>query len=210
MSEAFDWSWLRTSIPVIDMDMYLEMPEDLARRIEVKDGLLVHCESASPNHTTVARQFETAFRDSVAKRAPHEPCLRASGDLDMLVSEVPFHFKRPDAIVYRCIEEPRGKWKRKPLASDTLLVLEVVSPSSVTEDLIDKRAEYARLGIPHYWIVRMAQNDGPVTLIERFQLGSDGAYVKVGSAHRGSGLAVDVVDPIEVTLTWEQLEVGID
>lgn len=144
MSEAFDWSWLKTRIPVVDMDLYLAMPEDLARMIEVKDGLVVHCESPSPNHIAISDNLKTAFRDAIAKRGPAEPRLKASGDLDMLISEVPFHYKRPDAIVYHCIDEPRGRWKTKPMASDVLLTVEVVSLGSVTEDLIDKRAEYAR------------------------------------------------------------------
>nr|WP_083895865.1 Uma2 family endonuclease [Nocardia jiangxiensis] len=46
-----------------------------------------------------------------------------------------------------------------------LLVVEVVSPNTVTADLVGKRAEYARLGIPSYWIVRMVQDDGPAASI---------------------------------------------
>ena len=43
MSEAYDWSWLRARFLGIDLDTYLALPEDLSRVIEVKDGLLVHC-----------------------------------------------------------------------------------------------------------------------------------------------------------------------
>jgi hypothetical protein len=77
-------------------------------------------------------------------------------DLDVLISETPnFHLRRPDVVVYRCIDADRGKWGRKPYASDCLLVLEIVSANSVTTDIRHKRAEYAAAGIPHYWIVRM-------------------------------------------------------
>jgi Uma2 family endonuclease len=212
LSEAFDWSWLRTNIPVIDMDMYLSMPEDVARMIEVKDGLIAHCESPSPNHVAISDNFKMALREAVSKRSGEEPCLKASGELDMLVSEVPFHYKRPDAIVYRCIEEPRGKWKTKPMASDALLVLEVVSPGTITADLIEKRAEYAKLGIPHYWIVRMAQNNGPASSIEMLRLTTDGTYATENVSFRahGDGVAVDVSDPLNVAITWEQLDLGLD
>jgi Uma2 family endonuclease len=201
-----------TSIPVIDLDTYLEMPEDVCRMIEVKDGVLVHCESPSPNHVTIAHAFQQALRDAVRARPPHEPCLRASGELDMLVSEVPFGFRRPDAIVYRCIDNDRGRWRRKPTARDAVLVVEVVSPGTVTADCIDKRAEYAKLGIPHYWIVRMVNDDGPVSSIEQLRLTSGGAYVteRIGLRGQDSAVAVSAFDPIKVEITWEQLDLDIE
>ncbi len=59
-------------------------------------------------------------------------------DLDVLISEVHrFHFRRSDVVIYRCIDEDRGKWRRKPYASDCLLVLEIVSADSVTTDTRD-------------------------------------------------------------------------
>ena len=54
-----------------------------------------------------------------------------------------FHFRRPDVVVYRCIDSERGKWGRKPYASDCVIVLEIISADSVATDLRAKRAEYA-------------------------------------------------------------------
>lgn len=210
MSGAFDWSFLKEVPPAVDLDMYLDMPEELAGRVEIKDGMIVCCESPSPDHITFSRTIESALRAAVAKRAAHEPCLRASGDLDMLVTEVPLTFRRPDAIVYRCVTEPRGRWKKKPTVSDALLVVEVVSPGTVTADLRDERAEYAALGIPHYWIVRMAGDDGPVVSIERLRLLSDGTYTTDGVSLRSQNPALDAADPVEARLTWEDLGNGID
>jgi Uma2 family endonuclease len=212
MSEAYDWSWLRNRLPVVDLSTYVIMPEDVARLIEVRDGMILHCESPSPNHVAICDNIKSALRDAVTKRAPGEPCLRASGELDMLVSEVPFHFKRPDGIVYRCVEEPRGKWKTKPTAADALLVIEVVSPGTVTADLVDKRALYARLGIQQYWIIRMTSDDGPARSIEMLRLTADGTYVTERAALRAHGdhLAVKSADPLEVSITWDQLDIGLD
>ncbi|MFI6361275.1 hypothetical protein ACIBG0_00860 [Nocardia sp. NPDC050630] len=120
MRKAVDWSWLRKPIPVVDMAMYLDMPEDVARTVEIRDGMILHRESPSPNHVAISDNIKGALREAVSKRPSEAPCMRASGELDMLVSEVPFHYKRPDAIVHRCIDEPRGRWKTKPMASDTL------------------------------------------------------------------------------------------
>jgi Uma2 family endonuclease len=48
-----------------------------------------------------------------------------------------------------------------------MLVIEIVSPGSETQDTTDKPGEYAKAGIPHYWIVRL-DNTG-VSTIERYQ-----------------------------------------
>ncbi|MFD4444660.1 Uma2 family endonuclease [Nocardia sp. NPDC058519] len=212
MSGAYDWSWLRNDMPVIDLDIYLEMPTELARTIEVKDGMLVHCESPSPNHISVARVIEAALRDAARDRPSDAPCPRASGDLDMLVSEVPFGFRRPDAILYRCVEADRGRWRRKPTAADALLVVEIVSPGTVTADCVDKRAEYAKLGIAQYWIVRMVNDDGLVSSIEQLRLTSDGRYVteRIGLRGQDPVIAVTAIDPVKVEIPWAELDLDIE
>ncbi|WP_216892279.1 Uma2 family endonuclease [Nocardia alni] len=212
MSHAFDWSSPKTYSQTVDMDDYLAMPEEVSRSVEVKDGMIVFCESPSPNHNAVSRNIERALADGEAKRTDRQPCLRVNRDIDMLVSEVPFHYKRPDVIVYRCIERPRHRWKTKPTVADAILVVEVVSPTTITADTIDKRAEYARFGIQHYWIVRMANDDGPVVSIEMLTLNSEGRYVSNGHRNRADNFAaaIDTLTPFQTSLTWEELDEGLD
>ena len=214
MTEAFDWSWLKRAVdmPEITLDAYLDMPEDLSKQVEVVDGWLVRCESPGPSHQAIQYNLISALRASVKDLDARErTCHRVIGDLDVLISEVPrFHFRRPDVVVYRCVDEDRGKWRRKPYASDCLLILEIVSADSVTTDIRDKRAEYAAAGVPHYWIVRMARNDGPAISVERFRLSTSGEYVFEGIAVRGRDLrAVDTMDPLLAHVSWEQLADGI-
>jgi hypothetical protein len=47
---AHDWSWIRdaASSPEMTMDLYLEMPEDLSRQIEVEDGRIVAANPRAP------------------------------------------------------------------------------------------------------------------------------------------------------------------
>jgi hypothetical protein len=53
------------------------------------------------------------------------------------------------------------------------------------------------LRLPHYWIVRMARNDGPAISVERFRLSTSGEYVFEGIAVRGRDLrAMDTMDPL--------------
>ena len=54
----------------------------------------------------------------------------------------------PDIIVV-----PDASVGEKRLSGPALLVVEVVSPGSVTNDRVTKREVYAEAGVPAYWIV---------------------------------------------------------
>jgi Uma2 family endonuclease len=54
-------------------------------------------------------------------------------------------------------------------ASDVLLMVEVSSPSTEREDLVDKMAQYAAAGIPAYVVVRMSA-DGDIIDTREFHL----------------------------------------
>jgi Uma2 family endonuclease len=57
----------------------------------------------------------------------------------------------PDTVVVRADAVARRPDYLAP--EDVVVVVEVVSPSSVTHDRVTKRALYAEMGIEHYWIV---------------------------------------------------------
>jgi Putative restriction endonuclease len=66
---------------------------------------------------------------------------------------------------YRCKEDRNAK----PEASDVLLMVEVSSPSTEREDLIDEMAQYAAAEIPAYLVVRMSA-DGDIIDAREFHL----------------------------------------
>jgi hypothetical protein len=93
---------------------------------------------------------------------------------------------------------------------DASKLIEVVDGWIVTTDIRDKRAEYAAAGIPHYWIVRMTDNDGPAISVERLLLTSDGEYTREGLAIRGRDFhAIDTISPFPLKRTWEALDEGL-
>lgn len=214
MTEAFDLAELKhlAYLPEITLDVYQALPEDVCMQIEVVDGWLVRCESAEPSHQTIQRNLANHLWAAVKGLDQRKrTCHRVNHDVDVLISEGPkLHFRRPDVVVHRCVDSERGRWGRKPYASDCLIVLEIVSADSVTTDVRDKRAEYAGAGIPHYWIVRMTDNDGPAISVERFLLASDGEYAREGLTVRGRDFhAVDTINPLPLMLAWEQLDDGL-
>jgi Uma2 family endonuclease len=212
--KAFDLPELQhlAHLPEITLDVYKALPEDVSKQIEVVDGWMVRCESAEPTHQTIQRNFANHLWSAVkAHDASKRSCHRVIHDVDVLIADAPkFHFRRPDVVVYRCIDADRGKWGRKPYASDCLIVLEIVSADSVATDLRAKRAEYAAVGIPHYWVVRMTDNDGPAISVERLLLTLDGDYISEGVAVRGRDFhAVDTINPFSLKLTWQELDDGL-
>jgi Uma2 family endonuclease len=214
MAEVFDHGEFKRAAfsPEITLDIYNQLPEDVCAQIEVVDGWMVRCGSPTFSHQAIAHNFVSLLRDAVKSAdRKDQTCHKVAGDHDVLISEGPrLHFRRPDAVVFRCIDQDRGKWGRKPYASDCVLVIEIVSADSVTTDTRDKRAEYAAAGIPNYWIVRMTNNDGPAISVEQLRLTLDGSYISQSlNVRRRDFYAIDVADPLRLQVTWEQLDEGL-
>lgn len=211
MPHDSDWSWLRAAAEAPDMtlDVYESLPGDLARQIEVSDGTIIVCHSPTDKHQAVQHALLNALGEAARKHDQRKgTCHRVRADIDVLLTDLPFHFRRPDLSVFRCLDDSRkGRWQGKPIASDVVIAVETVSPHTVSDDLLVKRVRYARAGIEHYWIVRLAQNDGPATSVEQLRLTSDGSYATEHVSFRKKDpLAVDAIDPFEIAISWDMLD----
>jgi hypothetical protein len=71
---------------------------------------------------------------------------------------------------------------------------------------VDKPGEYARAGIPHYWIVRLDSTG--VSVVERYRLDrATNQYKHVGTAMKDeSGSVPALANPIPLTIDWDELE----
>jgi Uma2 family endonuclease len=107
---------------------------------------------------------------------------------DWVLWQVPtLTVRQPDLMV---VDRDQGGDDR--LTSPPVLVVEVLSPTTRSVDLREKRAEYARAGAPHYWVVDL---DTPS--IEALAL-EDGAYRTVARAEGDQPFSV--TDPFGVTV----------
>jgi Uma2 family endonuclease len=186
MTSSQPEDWYRWIPAQITAEEYEALPEDFCRTIEVIDGHIVKCESASRLHNRVARRLASALE---LGRKP-EPCLMVETDVDVRISDVPLNFRRPDVTVFRCLSNDRRLY-----APDAVLVVEVVSPdSSLSTDTVDKKAAYAA-GIPVYLIVFLNESQDGVEQIEEYRL-SEGRYHLVCLHTRR--LSMDVPIPIEI------------
>jgi Uma2 family endonuclease len=174
---------------------YRELPEDIARTIEVVYGHVIKCESPAPRHNRIARRLSFALE---AARSPSGPCLTVETDVDVILWRVPrFTFRWPDVVVYECIDDPA----RKPTAQETVLVAEVTSPGTAQEDLLDKKAQYASAGIPLYLVIVLDEKYD-IWEIREFHLDAATAAYRLHAVHRS---VLDLEQPVRLALPISDL-----
>jgi putative restriction endonuclease len=134
VASAFDFSDHKAAAyaPQMTLDMYLAFPEDASKLIEVVDGWIVRCESAEPSHQAIQLHLLIAIREAAGLRdRANQSCHRVLGDMDVLIADSPkLHFRRPDVVVYRCIDDDRGRWGRKPIGKGSRSVAVTSTPST--------------------------------------------------------------------------------
>lgn len=166
-------------------EQYRQLPEDVAREIEVVHGHVIVCESPTPEHNRVARRLANALEQFPST----ESCIRVDTDIDLVLWRVPkFTFRRLDVIVYRCLDEAGNK----PESPDALIVVEVSSPSTAAEDLLDKKAQYARVGIPLYLVVMLNEKYRVDEVLE-FRLDAYAREYRLHRLHRDGLLRLEHV-----------------
>jgi Uma2 family endonuclease len=129
---------------------YEALPEEICRRIEVVDGAIIVSAAPRRLHQDIARRLANALE------AARGPGLAVSTDVDLRLRDVPLLNRRPDVVVYDASLPDEAVLRPR----DCVLVVEVMSPGSVTTDQTDKPAEYAAAGIRHYWRVELDPADG--------------------------------------------------
>ncbi len=121
-------------------DDYLALGET-EHRYELVDGVVMMSPSPKPVHWRIIREFIRQLETS-------------ESDVDLYAEIDVFfdlhHVYRPDLSVYA-----PGRLSEMPDRLDVPpdLVVEVVSPTSRTMDLVTKRDDYERFGVGEYWAV---------------------------------------------------------
>jgi Uma2 family endonuclease len=137
------------------------LPED-GKRYELADGWLTEL-SPSPWHDHAADRLKDILKN--AARLAGAEVYVAGGPNDI---STPAGVRKPDVfIVPRDVARTAISGKiRTYYAGDLLLAAEVISPRSGSEqvDRVRKVREYARAGIPSYWIVDL-EPEAKVTIL---------------------------------------------
>jgi Uma2 family endonuclease len=135
---------------------YLDIGEVDFGYSELVEGRLVMSPSPSPLHNLASSEIWLALR----RQLPDDLVAVQDVDVDLGLApaDAPGFVRRPDIVVVHR-DVPRRVQREGGLirASEVLVVVELVSPSSRRTDHVIKRGEYADAGIPHYWIVDLAE-----------------------------------------------------
>lgn len=147
-------------------DDLLALPES-DWRFEIIDGGLLMTPPPGLYHEGLWLKLRDLIKDAV----PADHLVLGSPGIDMDPS-----YLIPDVTVVRRDAVRQGR--RLAHSSELLLVVEVVSPGSVSTDRFLKPAKYAEAGIPHFWRVEFQ----PELSLTAYAL-PDGAtgYTEVGT-----------------------------
>ncbi|MEU3453786.1 Uma2 family endonuclease [Micromonospora sp. NPDC006766] len=143
----------------------LALPDD-APRVELRDGVLVVIPSPTYGHQTISNLLWMWFR----RNAPLD--LSTVTAVGVVISHR--NTLEPDVLLLR---RPVVAESHYFDAAQVVLAVEVVSPGTRRRDRLEKPADYADAGIPHYW--RIEQNPLHVYAYDlvdgRYELAADAA-----------------------------------
>lgn len=170
-------------------DDLLALPESLWR-YEIVDGSLLMTPPAGRRHERVTDGVRTVLKT-------HAPAdYRVWGPLGVDIDPT---YLIPDLVVIREEAALLDEDNAKP--SDLVLVVEVVSPGSVSTDRILKPAKYAAAGIPNFWRVETR----PETSLAAYTLPAGaGVYTELGTWFAGE--TAHLTTPFGLTIPIADLE----
>jgi Uma2 family endonuclease len=164
---------LANSLTLADLEA---MPDD-GRRYELIGGAIVMTPAAGPAHQRISRRLLALLEAAIP--AGHE-AFHAPIDLDLRGEQR----VQPDLVIV-----PSSSVGQKRLSLPALLVVEIVSAGSSTNDTVTKRAVYAAAGIPAYWIV---DPDGDITALRLDDTGTYQTYAQGGTVRLEWPVAVEL------------------
>lgn len=153
-------------------------------RYEVVDGALVVSPAAAADHEVAGEELRAAIRAAL------DPELIVIGPMGL---DLGTSYFVPDLLV-TSRAGLRGRVMLAP--ADVLLVVEIVSPGSVTMDRVLKPAKYAAAGIRAYWRVET----DPVALTAYVLPHGADVYTEVGTWGAGESAVVTVPFPVSIEI----------
>jgi Uma2 family endonuclease len=148
------------SIHLLTIAEYAKLSETEHGYTELVEGRLMMSPSPAYRHSRAMGRLYLQLTQQAP--ADLEVVQELDLDLELTVADEPGSSRRPDLMVVRLEVGDRFAAEGGMVpASEVLLAVEVVSPSSKRIDHAHKRADYADAGIPNYWII---DTDDPVSL----------------------------------------------
>ena len=158
---------------------YLQLGEDpVGVRLELVDGEIAVSPTQTPSHSRVVIRLVAILNFHILENQLGE--LFSAMDIVLADCDV----RRPDLLFFS--NDRLYLVGEKAMEGPPDLAVEVLSPSSIKTDRVDKFEQYRLAGVKHYWIV-----DPELKSIEAWMLKGQ-EYVDVG---RGQGAVIIRLEP---------------
>lgn len=142
---------------------YLQLGEDPPGvRLELINGEINVSPSPSPYHSQVDRRLGTILQNYIDKHSLGE----LMGDVDVVFDDL--NTRRPDILFVA--KDRLNIIHHNGIFGSPDLCVEIISPSSASEDRVEKFALYQKHGVANYWLV-----DQHPKMVEAFVL-KEGVY----------------------------------
>ncbi|WP_433195582.1 Uma2 family endonuclease [Nocardia sp. CA-107356] len=195
-----------------------QLPEEIASQIELWGGRVVWLRRGPAEHQAFTFALTSALKRCARAGMAEQPqhCRRVDFETNVFFGETgKSDFVTPDFLAYRCLDAPYQDIRAK----DVLLVGEVLSPSNTQTDMDDKRARYARAGIPWYWEITLEREKSAIAMVRAFALETTHGdlpagvhplypanYLLAGKWSPKDSVAIDTEFPFRINIPWSELE----
>jgi len=132
----------------LTFEEYVDICNQTDERFELVRGELVKMTPPTWMHTKIAKFLERSLDAAIEQSGYVWEAFRETGQRTESDSS-----RLPDVTVVPTAEIEQFLNQTAILTIAAPLVIEIVSPSSATEDYTDKLREYQALGVPEYWVV---------------------------------------------------------
>lgn len=202
----------------LSWDELQQLPDEIAESIELWEHRVIWNRRAPLAHQRFSRRVCAAI-ESEARRAMEstasageEQCWQVETETNVFFKNDKSSFLTPDFLVRRCMPGLADT-----MASDVMLVGEVLSGSDTRERVDWKKERYADGGIPWYWEVTLDSADTPaITAVRAYELvliETAGLKVKplrpamyaLAGEWEPAGLGIDFPEPFDMHISWDDL-----
>lgn len=202
----------------LSWDELQQLPEHIAQDIELWERKVIWNRRGPRQHQRFARRICNAI-EAEARRAMRdatgegdEPCWDVEGETNVFFADDKSSFLTPDFLVSRCLPGDADT-----MATDVVLVGEVLSGSDTPKRRRWKMDRYAEGGIPWYWEVELASGgNSAIAAVSVYELITVPAEVRVKPLRPTvyipfreweptDSASIDISMPFDMNISWEDL-----
>ncbi len=158
---------------------FVEFDDGYNTRYELVDGMLVEMSLGTTKHGGVIRRLAKRIEQVAEQQGSDWIAVQGLVGIETAIDKGESNVRIPDVTVmaeaqWNAMESRSGSATIFQGEPAPIIAIEVLSPSTKSTDLTDKRQEYARRGILEYWLINPKNDSFTVLRLEGSR------YIEVG------------------------------